>query len=115
MRIVLEGKRSESANSNRGQIHFQDEKSLQEFSGGVQFKDSEGAHSTDTRDMDELGAARFGSAWSGSRATTGMFGSHVFFRPLALAESTSSLSLPLDASSPCPTHLTTRLLAGPQA
>jgi hypothetical protein len=85
MRIVPEDKHSESANSNRGQIHFQDEKLLPEFSGGVQFKDSEGAHSTDTRHMDELGAARLGSAWSGSRATTGMFGSHVFFRPLALS------------------------------
>ena len=104
MQIVPEDKRSESANSNRGQIHFQDEKSLQEFSGGMQFKDSEGTHSTDTKDtkdMDELGAVRFCSAWSGSRATTGMFGSHVFFRPLALAESTRSLSLPRDASSPC--------------
>ena len=72
MRTVSEDRHSETASPNRGSVQFEDEKSLQEVSGGVKFRHPEGKHASDRGNVDQWEAARIDTAWSSSRVTTGM-------------------------------------------
>jgi len=53
MRTVSEDRHSETASPNRGSVQFEDEKSLQEVSGGVKFRHPEGKHASDRGNVDQ--------------------------------------------------------------